>query len=150
MIKSKLEGHEDFILSHTRKEVMDKFGVTYNYVNNFCHRTGIKPVSKRQRIPLTEEMKLFLSEHTIKETAVKFGVTPCWLSYKIREYNLPYKKHSAHPEKLSPCSCKRTGEAQEMIKELSKTFTFAAIARVFGYTKERVRQICTEKVAEND
>ena len=28
-----------------------------------------------------------------------------------------------------------------MIRELSKTFTDASIARVFGYSKERIRQI---------
>ena len=37
-----------------------------------------------------------------------------------------------------------------MIYELSNTFSYAAIARVFGYTKERIRQICNEMQSRND
>lgn len=143
-MKNKLEGHEEFIVSHTRKEVMKEFGVNYNYVNNFCHRKNIHPIAERSHRVMTEEMKAFLREHTIKETAAKFGVTYCWLSMQIRNYDLPYKRQKATTVKLSSGSCKRCGEAHEMIRELSKTFTNASIARVFGYSKERVRQICME------
>lgn len=147
-MKNKLEGHEEFIVSHTRKEVMKAFGVNYNYVNNFCRRKNIHPIAERSHRNMTEEMKAFLRGHTIKETAVKFSVPYCWLSSQIRDYDLPHKRHSASAEKLSSGSCKRTGEAHEMIRELSKTFTNAAIARVFGYSRERVRQICVgEEVA---
>ena len=128
---------------------MEEFGVNYNYGNNFCFRKNIRPIAERPRRIMTDEMKAFLKEHTMKETAVKFGVTYCWLSMQVRDHNLPHARHLASPEKLSSGSCKRTGEAREMIKELSKTFTYAAIARVFGYSKERVRQICMEvKYAE--
>ena len=143
-MKNKLEGHE-FIISHTRKEVMKEFGVNYNYVNNFCYRKNIRPLAERSHRVMTEEMKAFLREHTIKETAVKFDVTYWWLAMQIRDHDFPYKRQKATAVKLSPGSCKRCGEAREMIRELSKTFTNAAIARVFGYSKERVRQICMEK-----
>ena len=58
--------------------------------------------------------------------------------------NLPCKRHKSEAVKLTAHSCKRTGEAHDMIKYLSKSFTMASIARVFGYSKERIRQICVE------
>lgn len=138
-----LIGHEDFIVSHTRKEIMQKFNVNYNYVNNFCARNGLKPIAERG-YPVTDEMKDFLKEHTVKETACKFQVSYNWLYMKIQEMNLTYKRHNGKEVKLSTHSCKHTGEAHDMIRYLSKTFTMASIARVFGYSKERIRQICAD------
>ena len=143
-----LTGHEDFIVSHTRKEIMQMFKVDYNYVNNFCIRKGLTPIAERHRHFMTDEIKDFLKEHTITETASKFHVGYGWLAMKTREMNLPYKRHKAKEVKLSEHSCKRTGEAQDMIRHLSKTFTAASIARVFGYSKERIRQICTDVEVE--
>ena len=54
--------------------------------------------------------------------------------------NIPCKRHRSEV-KLSVRSCRRTGEAHDMIKYLSKSFTKASIARVFGYSAERIRQI---------
>ena len=139
-----LTGHEDFIVSHTRKEIMQKFNVNYNYVNYFCVKNGLKPIAERRPYFVTDEMKSFLKEHTIKETAYKFHVGYNWLTIKVREMNLPCKRHKSEVVKLSAHSCKRTGEAHDMIKYLSKSFTMASIARVFGYSKERIRQICDD------
>ena len=139
-----LTGYEDYIVSHTRKEIMQKFNVNYNYINNFCNRNGIRPIAERGRYFVTDEMKSFLKEHTIKETAYKFHVGYNWLSIKVRELNIPCKRHKSEVDKLSAHSCKRTGEAHDMIKYLSKAFTKSSIARVFGYSKERIRQICAE------
>ena len=138
-----LKGHEDYITSHTRKEIMQKFNVNYNCVNYFCHRNGLKPIAERG-YPVTDEMKDFLKEHTIKETALRFHVSYSWLYIKIRDMNLPYKRHNCKEATLSKHSCKRTGEAQDMIRHLAKTFTMASIARVFGYTRESIRQICAD------
>ena len=138
-----LKGHEDFIVSHTRKEIMQKFNVNYNYINNFCNRNGIRPIAERGRYFVTDEMKNYLKEHTIKDTAYKFHIGYNWLSIKVREMNIPYKRHRSEV-KLSVHSCRRTGEAHDMIKYLSKSFTKASIARVFGYSAERIRQICAD------
>ena len=139
-----LKGHEDFIVSHTRKEIMQKFNVNYNYINNFCIRNGLKPIAERGKYHVTDEMKDFLKEHTVKETAFRFHVGYDWLSMKIRDMNLPCKRHNCKEVKLSTHSCKRTWEAQDMIRYLSKAFTMASIARVFGYTRENIRQICAD------
>ena len=138
-----LTGHEDYITSHTRKEIMQKFNVNYNYINNFCNRNGIRPIAERGRYFVTDEMKNYLKEHTIKDTAYKFHVGYNWLTIKVREMNLPCKRHRSEV-KLSAHSCKRTGEAQDMIRYLAKTFTMASIARVFGYSRESIRQICAD------
>ena len=139
-----LKGHEDFIVSHTRKEIMQKFNVNYNCVNYFCTKNGLKPIAERCKYHVTDEMKDFLKEHTVKETAFRFQVGCNWLYMKIREMNLTYKRHNGKEVKLSTHSCKRTGEAQNMIRYLSKAFTMASIARVFGYTRENIRQICAD------
>lgn len=139
-----LKGHENYIVSHTRKEIMQKFKVNYNYVNNFCVRNGLKPIAERRRYFVTEEMKDFLKEHTVKETAIRFHVGYDWLYMKIRDMNLSCKRHNSKDAKLSAHSCKRTGEAKDMIRYLSKAFTMASIARVFGYTRENIRQICAD------
>ena len=141
---SLLKGHEDYITSHTRKEIMQEFGVNYNCVGYFCRKNGLKPIAGGGKYHVTEEMKDFLKEHTVTETAHKFHVGCNWLYIKIREMNLPYKRHNCKEAKLSAHSCKRTGEAQDMIRYLSKTFTMASIARVFGYTRENIRQICVD------
>ena len=143
-----LEGHEDFIVAHTRKEIMQKFNVNYNCVNYFCVKNGLKPIADRCKYRVTDEMKDFLKEHTVAETAHKFHVGYNWLSIKVREMNLPYKRHNCKEAKLSKHSCKRTGEAQDMIRHLAKTFTMASIARVFGYTRENIRQICADNEEE--
>ena len=139
-----LEGHEDYITSHTRKEIMQKFNVNYNCVGYFCRKNGIKPLADRCKFHVTDEMKDFLKEHTVAETAHKFHVGYNWLSIKVRELNLPHQRHNCKEVKLSTHSCKRTGEAQDMIRYLAKAFTFASIARVFGYTRESIRQICAD------
>ena len=142
-----LTGHEDYIVSHTRKEIMQKFNVNYNYINNFCNRNGIRPIAERGRYFVTDEMKNYLKEHTIKDTAYKFHVGYNWLSIKVREMNIPCKRYRSEV-KLSVHSCRRTGEAHDMIKYLSKSFTQASIARVFGYSAERIRQICADNEEE--
>lgn len=104
-----LTGHEDYVTSHTRKETMQKFNVSYNYLNYFCVKNRLKPIAERCKYHLTDEMKDFLKEHIIKETACKFHVGYNWLVMKIHDMNLTYKRHNCKEVKLSAHSCKRTG-----------------------------------------
>ena len=143
-----LTGHEDYIVSHTRKEIMQKFNVNYNYISYFCAKNGLKPIAERGKYHVTDEMKDFLKEHTVAETAYKFHVGYNWLSIKVREMNIPCKRHKCKEVKLSAHSCKRTGETQDMIRYLAKTFTMVSIARVFGYSRESIRQICADNEEE--
>ena len=103
----------------------------------------LRELSKNKNV-FVEDIK---KEQTIKDTAYKFHVGYNWLSVKVREMNIPCKRHRSEV-KLSVHSCKRTGEAHDMIKYLSKSFTKASIARVFGYSAERIRQICADNEEE--
>ncbi len=147
---SPLIGQEEYIRSHTRREIMEHFNLSYSDVNNYCVRNNVYPIPERKRFELTEEICNYLQEHTLMDTANKFRVSYQTLAYYVRNDNINHAHKTAKEKPLSTHSCKRTGEAHEMIYELSKTFSYAAIARVFGYTKERIRQICDEmKSKEN-
>lgn len=141
---SPLYGQEEYILSHTRKEIMEHFNLNYDSVNNYCVRHNLHPVRERKRYDVSEEMIGHLQEHTLIDTANKFHVSYGWLTKYVKDNNINHVYKTAKEIPLSIHSCKRSGEAREMIFELSKTFSYASIARVFGYTKERIRQICNE------
>ena len=79
-----LKGHEDYIVSHTRKEIMQKFNVNYSCVNYYCIKNGLKPIAEGGRYRFTDEMKDFLKEHTIKETAYKFLTKNTYASVLIK------------------------------------------------------------------
>lgn len=139
-----LDGQEEYIISHTRKEIMEHFKLNYDSVNNYCTRNNLHPVRERKRYDVSEEMISYLKEHTLHDTANKFHVSYGWLTKYVLDNNIKHAYKTPKEIPLSIHSCKRSGEAQEMIFELSKTFSYASIARVFGYTRERIRQICNE------
>ena len=99
---------------------------------------------------VTEDFITFAKDHTISEIGKQFNLKYWMVRQLVTIYKIPYKKITVKclgyldKENNVKHSCKRTGEAQEMIKVLNKTFTQAAIARVFGYSRERIRQICLE------
>lgn len=143
---SPLDGQEEFITTHTRREIIKKFGVDYNHVNNYCIRYNIKPLRERSQIDivLSDEILEYAKNHTCAEISNKFDIPYNRLRYIFLQHGIKFYRNKGKVAKGNNHSCKRTGEAREMIRELSKTFTMASIARVFGYSKERVRQICAE------
>lgn len=145
---SPLEGHEEWIQSHTRIEIMERFQVTYDYVNNFCIKKGIKPVNMRKRSKFVpdDEFIEYAKTHTIRDIAQKYNRCYGSIVTICHRYNITPAKNK--PKEAKPCKAillRKTGEAHDMIRELSKTFTDASIARVFGYSKERIRQIRNEE-----
>lgn len=147
-LQSPLEGHEDFISTHTQKEIAKKFNVNYDHVSNFCNRHGLHPIPERSRHELTDEMIEYLKNHTVASASAKFNLPYSWLSAKVRRDNIPYAMVKGKVATLNSHSCKRGGEAHDMIRALSNTFTYSSIARVFGYSKERIRQICMQEAEE--
>lgn len=143
---SPLDGHEEFITTHIRREIIHKFGVDYNHVNNYCIRNNLKPLRERRQIDiiLSDEILEYAKTHTCAEISSKFDIPYNSLRYVFRKHGIKFYRNKGRISNGNRSSCKRTGEAHEMIRELSKTFTMASIARVFGYSKERVRQICAE------
>lgn len=87
-------------------------------------------------------------EDYIKSNIIPFG----WYEDNNRAYpnerifNFKCLRHLAKtvPQSITKQACKRTGEAHDMIRTLGQYYTFAAIARVFGYSKENIRLICKE------
>jgi transposase len=143
---SPLDGQEEFITTHTRREIIRKFGVDYNHVNNYCIRNNLKPLRERRQIDiiLSDEILEYAKTHTCSEISSKFDIPYNNLRYVFLKHGIKFYRNKGRISKGNNSTCKRTGEAHEMIRELSKTFTMASIARVFGYSKERVRQICAE------
>ena len=143
---SVLDGYEDFITTHTRREIMKEFGVSYNYVNNYCIKCNLKPLSERKRTPIliNDEILEYAKTHTCVEVSNKFNLPYENLRHTFMAHDIKCYRHHGKAAEIKRHSCKRTGEAHDMIRELSKTFTMSAIARVFGYSKERIRQICSE------
>lgn len=141
-----LYGHEEFIKNHNREEIMEKFNVDYNTVNNFCHKNGIRPIPARiHKLECPDGFAEYAKAHTICQTAKFFNIKyqTVMRMCKEKEINcikvspkrIPFDSSENH-------SLKRSGLAHDMIRELGKTFTFASISRVFGYSKERIRKIC--------
>lgn len=143
-----LFGHEEFIKTHTRKEIGAEFKIDYNAVNNFCRKTGVKPINTRTpRIECPEGFAEYAKNHTMSQVCKHFNIQYLTVDRlcKLNGIECLSVKGKVKPFDLTDNrSMKRSGLAQDMIRELSKTFTYASIGRVFGYSRERIRQICLE------
>lgn len=144
-----LNDNIDYAQSHTRNEIAERFNLTYNQVNNWCRKYNIHPLRQRQeKFVVTEDFIEYAKTHTIGQIINNFHISYATiLSACKRENIVPLKvklKHiSEHKGNL-----RRTGEAMDMIKTLIPVYTDASIARVFGYSKERIRQIRNEMGVE--
>lgn len=90
-----------------------------------------------------EQYKEELKTYTLGDVARMHGVgatnLKSWLITRgVTEF--PQNKNRGKVHEVNK-PAKRFGETHEMIKYLTARFTDASIARVFGYSKERVRQI---------
>lgn len=147
-----LEDNMDYVRTHTRRETMEKFGLSYDSVANFCHKYGIESVRERRRHSryVTEELVEFAKDHTVAQIAKKFnwnyGFTRSLLKrHDIKHVLCVIKDYSSdNPNLKKGHNLRKGGEFKEMIYELSKKFTHASIARSFGYSRERIRQICSD------
>ena len=96
----------------------------------------------------TEQLKAELKIMTVSDVAKKHDLSPYLLKEWCYSRGIEFKMN--RPRRLSPVNktiekrCRRTGETMDMIKFLIPEFTNASIARVFGYSKERIRQIRNE------
>lgn len=100
-------------------------------------------------IPI-DVLKAELKAMPISEVAARHGIHEVLLRGYVVRRNFEYvrvKKRSKFediPVIQNNKKIKRTGEAMDMIKTLLDFYTDASIARVFGYSKERIRQIRME------
>ena len=140
-----LDDNLDYVKTHTRSEIAEHFNLTYNQVNNWCIKSGAKPVMERQeKYHVTEEFIEFAKTHTLTQIATEFHLCYYTVQSICRSHNIKPIKNRIKMVYEHKGSLRRTGEAMDMIKALIPTFTDASIARVFGYSKERIRQIRNE------
>lgn len=140
-----LNDNLDYVQSHTRNEIAEHFNLTYNQVNNWCRKNNAHPLRERHiKFVVTEDFIEYAKAHTIGQISNKFHVAYATImSVCKRENIVPLKVKPKHISEYKG-SIKRTGEAMDMIKTLIPIYTDASIARVFGYSKERIRQIRSE------
>lgn len=144
-----LDNNLDYILSHTRNEIAEHFNLTYNQVNNWCIKNNIQPLKQRcEKYKVTDEFIEYAKTHTVVQICKKFHL--CYatvVSICRREGIEPLKAKLKYIDSVKG-SVRRTGMAMDMIKTLIPIYTDASIARVFGYSRERIRQIRNEMGVE--
>ncbi len=140
-----LDDNLDYVKSHTRKQIAEHFNLTYNQVNNFCHKRNIHPPRDcQEKYHITDEFIEYAKTHTISQTCKAFHLCYYTVQTICKTHNIEPVKNRIKMQYEHKGSLRRTGEAMDMIKTLIPTFTDASIARVFGYSKERIRQIRNE------
>lgn len=133
----------------TVKEVAEHFNVSVGGVGCLCYRHGYATKdARRKNFILGIDKQTFIdfaANHTPREIADHFNLNLGSVHSTMYSMQIPHL--IAKPKNTYEVShrLKRTGEAHDMIKTLAQTYNYAAIGRVFGYTKERIRQICLEE-----
>ena len=92
-------------------------------------------------IPI-EQFKKELQYYTVRDVARLHGLDATLLKYFLqnRGVEVPQNRPRNQPQVVTK-PLKRSGLAMEMIRYLTTKFTDSSIANVFGYSKERIRQI---------
>jgi len=141
-----VEEIKDFIQKHTQTEISEAWNISYGYVSLLCKNYGIKAKREKCRTPIVdiEQLKEYGKNHTITECSRHFNISPNTISSYKKRFKFETKRHCGDTSYNNTCKIKHTGEAQDMIRTLCETYTDAAIGRVFGYSRERIRQIRNE------
>lgn len=140
-----LNDNIDYTKSHTRNEIAEHFNLTYNQVNAWCIKNKIYPLKQRAiKFVVTEDFIEYAKTHTVGQIINEFHIGYATVLSACKRANIVPLK--VKPKYISEHkgNLKRTGEAMDMIKTLIPVYTDASIARVFGYSKERIRQIRNE------
>lgn len=120
------------------KEIARRANVTYSCVSWWAKQAGV-PRRVRGCRPFTEIMKRCLAAHSrgepVKVTAAREGISPSTISCWVTRNGLPHNKRGP----------KRTEEMRariETIKSMRRFgLTLEKIARKYGLSRERIRQI---------
>ena len=119
-------------------------------------RTTVYYVAKKYNLPLLRELtdsfcgisreviEMELQTMTVNDVAKKYNFSASGLKEWCYARNIGFTTTQKVRKVESVKVRKRTGESMDMIKYLMQEFTDASIARVFGYSKERIRQIRNE------
>lgn len=132
-----------FCVNRTAEEVAEHFNVAITTVRSRACALGIKLKKKERYLGITE----YARSHTIRECADKYNVQIGTMTTYMRNNKISHKRELTSKD-IERRAIKRTGEAQDMIITLCDFYTYASIARVFGYSTERVRQLYNSSLLE--
>lgn len=135
----------------TAHEITVELGCTFGSVYQAANKYGLSLIDGRKNRYNTmkayygvsvEELRNELESYTLQEVYAKHKFTVDLQAFRnwLNNKEIPYmtRNQKAHV-KCKPI--KRTGIAMDMIRTLLPYYTDASIGRVFGYSRERIRQI---------
>lgn len=133
----------DFAKNHSREQFAEKYGMAYGSASVFYarHRIRNRPLRVQK-----DEFCDYAKNHLRTELCKHFGICYRTARHYEKLYNVECLKREARViSKPDVVVKKRTGLAHDMIVSLATEYSYASIARVFGYSTERIRQIVMER-----
>ena len=131
----------EFCVDRTLEEISEHFKVAKTSAKTRCSTLGIKlRLDKKEKYPGIEE---YARTHTIKECALFYNSKYSTIFQYLKVHDIKYKLELTS-KGIERVVTKRTGTAHDMIVTLCDYYSIASIAKIFGYSKERVRQIYHE------
>lgn len=131
----------EYCINKSLEEVAEHFHVAKTTARVRCSILGIKlRLYKKEKYPGIEE---YARTHTIKECALFYNSKYGTIIQYLKAHDIKYKLELT-TKGIERVVTKRTGTAHDMIVTLCDYYNMASIAKVFGYSKERVRQIYHE------
>lgn len=132
----------------TVEEVAEHFGVQLTSARTRASELGLHFKKKEPWLFRNNPgIKEYAATHTADEIAEHYGMKPVNVYSLLNSYGIKYKRKLTS-KGVARAVKHRTGEAQDMIVTLCDFYSQASIARVFGYFKERVRQLYNEAKAK--
>lgn len=136
-----------YAASHNVKEFADMFGLAVGTAKVFYCRHGISARYKlEQRWNSIDKEKFckYAASHTLNQIACHFHVSSDMARTLCKKFEIEPKSKLLLKDISTEVSRnhRNTATAHTMIKYLAGKFSYGSIGKVFGYSKERVRQIC--------
>lgn len=122
------------------KDIANHFGIKLSTCYANIRNYGLKDFVKNTAIP--DGFEEYCSTHTADDVAIKFAMQKRRVYYLCRVKGINILKRTGHRSK-NRRKCMLSGSATDMIRTLSDTYSYAAIGDVFGYSREYIRQICS-------
>ena len=150
LTEQEIKDRIEFAKTHSYEEFGKEFGMTAGSARQFYIKHNVKQDPKFSnkgkiiRRITKEDFLAYAPTHTIVEVKLHFkvGLNTIFKAEELYKVKcLRNRKKGVHCPRNVKQSCKRTGEARDMIIELLPKFTDASIARVFGYSRETIRLI---------
>ena len=117
-------------LGFSVEDISKKLGYKKSSLYIYLKKQNYIAILKEQRI---EELREYAKTHTLQECADKFLYNYGSMANKFRKHNIKAVR------KFKPKG--KNVERDTMIAYLADKFTYESIGKIFGMTRERVRQI---------